>query len=123
MAAKEAYSEFLFSYGTLQLEAVQMATFGRKLAGTSDALRGFELASLKIEDPTVVAISGKAYHTMARFTGHASDVVSGTLFAVTPGEIENADKYEVAAVKRVAVVLESGIRAWAYVDARNAPPD
>jgi hypothetical protein len=54
---------------------------------------------------TVVAISGKAHHTMAKFTGRASDVVSGMVFAVTPDEIQNADKYEVAAVKRVAVVL------------------
>ncbi len=100
-----------------------MATFGRQLAGTSDALQGFELALLKIEDPMVVAISGKAHHTMAKFTGHASDVVSGTVFTVTPDEIQNADKYEVAAVKRVAVVLQSGIRAWAYVDARSAPSD
>ena len=57
MAAHELPTEFLFSYGTLQLEAVQMATFGRQLAGTSDALRGFELDLLKIEDQTVVAIS------------------------------------------------------------------
>jgi hypothetical protein len=115
------YAEFLFSYGTLQLEAVQMATCGRQLAGTSDALRGFELIVLRIEDETVVAISGKAQHTMAEFTGRASDVVSGTVFAVTPDESQNADKYEVAAVKRVAVVLQSGVRAWAYVDAQYAP--
>jgi hypothetical protein len=43
MAADKVRTEFLFSYGTLQLEAVQMATFGRQLTGTSDALRGFEL--------------------------------------------------------------------------------
>ena len=115
--------ELLFSYGTLQLEAVQMATFGRQLEGTSDALRGFGLVLLKIEDQTVVAISGKAHHSMATFTGRASDVVSGTVFAVTPDEIQNADKYEVAAVKRVAVVLQSGVRAWAYVDARYPPAD
>ena len=118
MSVNAVHTEFLFSYGTLQLEAVQMATFGRQLAGTSDALRGFELVLLKIEDPTVVAISGKAYHTMAKFTGRASDVISGTVFAVTPDEIQNADKYEVAAVKRVEVVLQSGGHAWAYVDAR-----
>ena len=118
MSVNAVHTEFLFSYGTLQLEAVQMATFGRQLAGTSDALRGFELVLLKIEDPTVVAISGKAQHSMARFTGRASDVISGTVFAVTPDEIQNADKYEVAAVKRVEVVLQSGGHAWAYVDAR-----
>ncbi len=100
-----------------------MATFGRRLAGTSDALRGFEVIPLKIEEPAVVAISGKAVHTMAKFTGRASDVVSGTVFAVTPDEIQNADKYEVAAVKRVAVVLQSGVRAWVYVDARYAPSE
>ena len=115
-------TELLFSYGTLQLEAVQMATFGRQLAGTSDALQGFELVALKIEDQTVVAISGKTHHTMARFTGRTSDVVSGTVFAVTPDEMQNADHYEVPAVKRVAVVLQSGVRAWAYVDAQGAPP-
>lgn len=118
MSETEARSELLFSYGTLQLEPVQMATFGRQLMGTSDALRGFEVVSLKIEDQTVVAISGTAHHTMAKFTGRASDLVSGTVFAVTSDEIQNADKYEVAAVKRVAVVLQSGVRAWAYVDAR-----
>jgi hypothetical protein len=119
----EVHPQLHFSYGTLQLEAVQMATFGRQLVGTSDTLRGFELVTLKIEDQTVVTISGKAYHTMAKFTGRASDVVSGTVFAVSPHEIKNADKYEVAAVKRVAVVLQSGVRAWAYVDARYAPSD
>jgi gamma-glutamyl AIG2-like cyclotransferase len=119
VAVDNVSSERLFSYGTLQLEAVQKATFGRQLTGTSDALRGFELVPLKIEDQIVVAISGKAQHTMAKFTGRASDVVPGTVFAVTPDELQNADKYEVAAVKRVAVVLQSGTRAWAYVDART----
>ena len=120
MSVNEVHTESLFSYGTLQLDAVQMATFGRHVVGTSDALRRFELVLLKIEDQTVMTISGKAHHTMARFTGRASDVVSGTVFAVTPDEIQNADKYEVAAVKRVAVVLQSGVRAWAYIDARYA---
>jgi hypothetical protein len=120
MAANEVSTEFLFSYGTLQLEAVQTALFGRQLTGTSDALTGFELLPLKIRDRDIVAISGKAHHTIATFTGRASDVVSGMVFAVTPAEIQSADSYEVAAVKRVSVVLQSGVRAWAYVDARYA---
>src|SRR4029077_20668377 len=33
-----ARAELLFAYGTLQLEAVQMATFGRRLTGRGDAL-------------------------------------------------------------------------------------
>jgi hypothetical protein len=117
----EVYPELLFSYRTLQLEAVQMATFGRRMAGTPDALLGFEAVPLEIEDEAVIAISGKAQHTMATFTGRASDVISGAVFAVTPDELRHADTYEVAAVKRVAVVLRSGVRAWAYVDARYQP--
>jgi hypothetical protein len=123
VAGDEASSGRLFSYGTLQLAAVQMATLGRPLTGTSDALRGFDLVPLKIEDQAVVAVSGRALHTMARFTGRASDVVAGTVFAVTADEIQKADKYEVAAVKRVTVVLQSGARVWAYVDARYVPGD
>jgi hypothetical protein len=117
LAADEPQAEWLFAYGTLQLESVQLATFGRRLTGTRDALRGFKLVALQIDDPAVVAISGKSQHTMARFSGRESDVIAGTVFAVTRSEIEHADRYEVAAVKRVAVVLVSTRRAWAYVDA------
>jgi hypothetical protein len=131
MAADELHPELLFSYGTLQLEAVQMATFGRRLAGTGDVLRGFELVSLKIEDQTVIAISGKAVHTMASFTGRASDVISGTVFAVTPDEIQNADTYEVPAVKRSSSrpsigrtrvgIRRCSIRAFGIIEAATPP--
>ena len=121
--SNDQHTELLFSYGTLQLERVQMATFCRPLAGTRDALSGFVLVPLAIEDRTVVAISGTASHTMATFTGNASDVVSGMVFAVTADELRSADTYEVEAVTRVAVVLQSGAQAWAYVDARRVPSD
>ena len=113
--------EFLFSYGTLQLEPVQMATFGRRLTGKADVLPGFEETLLVIEDEAVISISGKAHHTIAKFTGRTSDTISGTVYAVTLEEIQSADKYEVAPCQRVAVVLQSGTRAWVYVDARYAP--
>ena len=114
--------EFLFSYGTLQLEQVQLATFGRRLFGQRDVLTGFEEAVLTIGDQNVISISGKAEHTIAKFTGRDSDTISGTTYAVTTEELESADKYEVAPCQRVEVVLQSGIRAWVYVDGRNAPP-
>jgi len=114
-------TEFLFSYGTLQLEAVQLALFGRPLSGTPDVLPGFEQTLLEIEDQATVALSGRTHHSIVKFTGRSSDTVSGTVFAVTPEEIQSADKYEVAAYKRVAALLRSGIRAWVYVDARYAP--
>ena len=100
-----------------------MATFGRQLTGTRDVLPGFEETLLKIDDQATVVLSGKSSHAIAKFTGRPSDRVSGTVYAVTPEEIQKADKYEVAEYRRVAVVLQSGIRAWVYVDARHAPPD
>ncbi|MEP6637602.1 MAG: gamma-glutamylcyclotransferase family protein [Acidobacteriota bacterium] len=114
----QTVTEFLFSYGTLQLEAVQMATFGRLLTGTSDALPGFEQVPLKIEDHEVIAVSGKSQHTIARFTGDAADLIAGIVFRVTQNDIQHADKYEVDACKRIAVTLQSGTRAWVYVDAK-----
>lgn len=121
MTTNETSTEFLFSYGTLQLESVQMDTFGRLLNGTSDELSGFAQVLLKIEDTTVIAVSGKAQHTIARFTGRDSDVLFGTVFRLTPDDIQNADQYEVDACKRIAVTLRSGIRAWVYVDAQYIP--
>lgn len=115
-------TEHIFSYGTLQLEAVQMATFGRALTGTGDELPGFEQQPVEIDDPTTVALSGKTTHAIAKFTGRSSDAISGTVYEVTAAEVESADEYEVAAYKRVAVTLRSGVRAWVYVDARFAPP-
>ena len=115
-------TEFLFSYGTLQLDSVQMATFGRLLKGNHDVLTGYQEAPLEIEDQAVIAVSGKAQHTIAKFTGRPSDTISGIVYAVTPDEIRNADKYEVEACQRVSVVLRSGRRAWVYVDANCAPP-
>jgi gamma-glutamylcyclotransferase (GGCT)/AIG2-like uncharacterized protein YtfP len=113
--------ELLFSYGTLQLEAVQMATFGRRLTGTPDVLAGFEQALVEIDDKATVSLSGKTHHAIARFTGRPTDTISGTVYEVTKEEVQSADKYEVAAYKRVSVLLQSGLRAWVYVDARYEP--
>ena len=115
-------TELLFSYGTLQLEAVQMATFGRLLSGKPDVMTGFEVEPLAIDDPSVIAISGKSVHTIAKFTGRASDEVPGTVFELTSDEVQHADAYEVDVCQRVPVVLKSGVRAWVYVDRGHTPP-
>ena len=120
MSASPA-TERLFSYGTLQLESVQLATFGRRLAGTPDVLPGFEQSMMKIDDPDVVETSGQSHHPIVRFTGRSGDGVAGTVFEITPDELLSADRYEVAAYKRVAVRLSTGVEAWVYVAARLAP--
>jgi hypothetical protein len=122
MPSDPATTERLFSYGTLQLEAVQLATFGRMLAGTPDELPGFRNSLVKIEDPRVVETSGKSHHPIVQYTGSDKDAVGGTAFQVTVNELRNADKYEVDAYRRIEATLRSGLRAWVYVDATRAPP-
>src|SRR5947209_8519325 len=119
MSLEEKETENLFSYGTLQTEAVQLATFGRRLEGRPDVLAGFSLTMIRIEDENFVAASGTAHHRNVRLTGVASDLVEGTVFAVTRGELEQADAYEPAGYKRVLVRLRSGVNAWVYVNARQ----
>lgn len=107
--------EKLFSYGTLQQEGVQLATFGRKLTGTKDALVGYQLSMLKITDPHVLATSGKEFHPIVSHTGHNNDFVEGTVFEVTQDEILRSDSYEVGDYQRVYAPLRSGQSAWVYV--------
>jgi gamma-glutamyl AIG2-like cyclotransferase len=112
---------FLFSYGTLQQDDVQRSTFGRALTGRPDRLENFEQSLVLIEDEDVVAKSGKTRHPIVKFTGRSSDRIDGTVFEITDAELAAADAYEVAAYKRIAVILASGLAAWVYVDARYAP--
>ena len=105
----------LFTYGTLQQREVQLATYGRELAGEPDALLGYRLEPLAIDDPDVVAISGKAVHTIARRTGDADDRIPGAVLMLTEAELEATDAYETSAYSRVEVRLESGRYAWVYV--------
>jgi gamma-glutamylcyclotransferase (GGCT)/AIG2-like uncharacterized protein YtfP len=108
----------LFSYGTLQQANVQMATFGRPLVGSEDWLLEFEQSMMRIDDPAVVATSGKTHHPIVKFTGDVADRVAGTVFEITDSELAMADEYEVKEYARVSARMASGREAWVYVDAR-----
>ena len=110
----------LFSYGTLQQEEVQLALFDRKLRGDQDELVGYEQALVLIEDPAVIATSGKTHHTIVRPSGDPSNRIKGMVYQLTQAELHRADVYEVAAYKRIIANLASGREAWVYVDARIA---
>jgi hypothetical protein len=112
----------LFSYGTLQQEDVQLATFGRRLTGVSDALVGYRRSMVAIQDPEVVRTSGRTHHPIVAFTGKSEDRVAGTIFEISDAELAHADAYEVAAYLRVKAPLASGAEAWVYVDASGKPP-
>jgi hypothetical protein len=113
VAALTQADVLLFSYGTLQDRAVQLANFGRLLLGRPDSLPGYILLPITIDDPTVVALSGKSQHMIAKRTD-AGEQVAGMVFEITAQELAAADRYEVAEYTRVEVTLESGVRAWVY---------
>ena len=107
--------ESLFSYGTLQSEAVQLATFGRRLKSRPDALIGYRIVTIEIEDREFIVTSGTAHHRNLQFTGAPSDIVAGSVLSLTNRELTLADSYEPSGYERVPVQLRSGSRAWVYI--------
>lgn len=102
----------LFSYGSLQQTAVQLAAFGRLLPGQPDALGGFELQTLR---------RGAQQLANALRSPQARDPITGTVFEITDAELLAADAYERADVYvRIQVTLVSGADAWMYVDAASS---
>ncbi len=108
-------TELLFSYGTLQLESVQLSSFGRLLEGVDDALHGFEVIEIRIRDPAVLDASGIETH-LALVPGPGAPI-PGKVFRLTPQELAAADIYESENYRRIEAPLASGKRAWVYVKA------
>ena len=114
----------LFSYGTLQQPAVQIATFGRSVTGRPDVLPGFGTALVAIADPARAIAAGRSHNVNAVPTGRDEDRLSGTVLDVTDAELVAADGYEAAdAYRRMLVTLASGVSAWVYVYAGDGLED
>lgn len=105
----------LFSYGTLRDPAVQMATFGREMAGHADRILGFRIGVVQITDPHVVEVSGRAFHPALLSTGDPADSVEGVAFEVSDADLAVTDEYEAAHYHRIEAPLASGDHAWVYV--------
>jgi gamma-glutamylcyclotransferase (GGCT)/AIG2-like uncharacterized protein YtfP len=108
----------LFSYGTLQLDEIQLATFGRRLSGGADAIVGYEPALVAIPDPAIVARLNKTHHNNVVKSANQHRRVQGSAFEVTDAELAQADIYEAEFnYVRITVALASGRTAWVYVHA------
>ena len=106
----------LFSYGTLQLEPVQLATFGRKLHAQMDQLPSFELALVPITDQAIAEKLGLKHHQNVMFNGNASSMVRGSVLDVTELELHLADQYErLHDYRRILVTTLLGRTVWVYV--------
>jgi gamma-glutamylcyclotransferase (GGCT)/AIG2-like uncharacterized protein YtfP len=106
----------LFSYGTLQLDNVQIKNYGRLLVGTKDSLKQYKLDKIRITDLKVLKASGKEFHPIALKTSKKSDTIEGTIFEITEHELLQTDNYEVSDYKRVLETFVSGKKAWIYVE-------
>ena len=105
----------IFSYGTLQEAPVQAATFGRKLEGEADTLRGYERVPLTLADPVLIAATGRVLHANLRRASSPDASVAGTCLFVTDRELALCDSYELLAnYSRHEATLESGKTAWVY---------
>lgn len=111
---------YLFSYGTLRLPAVQMASMGRLLEGAADTLPGYRTSLLEIADAAVRAASGEQCHPIAEASTLPGDEVTGIVFQVSEEELWAADGYEMRDYARSCLRLASGIDAWVYVKAVEA---
>ena len=111
----EPSDQLLFTYGTLQHAEVQLDTFGRLVAGEPDALPGYTIDYVEIEDQRVVDVSGLSVHPVLRATGNPLDKVTGVVLHVSAAALDAADAYEVSLYRRISVALTSGREAWVYV--------
>lgn len=99
----------LFSYGTLQQEAVQMSVFGRVVEGQPDELVGFEHEWLTIDEP-----NGRQTYSIVRFNGRNESRVRGVVLDISESELAKADVYEPPPYSRVPGTLASRKKAWVY---------
>lgn len=107
---------FLFSYGTLQKEKVQLETFGRILTGEKDFLLGYKLDFIEIFDEEVLKKSEQKFHPILSYSGNSEDKVEGSIFEITNEELQQADDYEVESYKRIEATFLSGKKGFLYVE-------
>jgi gamma-glutamylcyclotransferase (GGCT)/AIG2-like uncharacterized protein YtfP len=109
-------TENLFSYGTLQQEENQLATFSRAPEVKPDVLVGYRVTKIPVQDQSVIENTGDTHYRHLQFTSNDSDLVPGIVLSVTCQELEQCDKYEADAdYKRVLIELRSGLKAWVYL--------
>lgn len=97
--------EYLFSYGTLQEESIQIEIFGRKIPFENDELPGYIISSKK------------AYgrYPLLEKAIDDNECVSGICLHVTETDLLEADLYEGEEYERIKTSLKSGKKAWVYV--------
>ena len=98
--------EYLFSYGTLQKEKVQLVLFKRILQSSGDTLRGYTIATIEIKDESFLSKEEQKYQLTATISGGNNDCINGTVLEITKEELLLADTYEPDNYKRIKILLD-----------------
>jgi gamma-glutamylcyclotransferase (GGCT)/AIG2-like uncharacterized protein YtfP len=111
----------IFSYGSLQEEAVQLSVYGRVLRGEPDELLHCRSERIAVPQWHKAATAGVTHYANVVFVHESDDRVAGTLLELTDAELADSDRYEQEAdYARILATLASGRRAWVYVSAADA---
>ncbi len=113
----------IFSYGSLQQEAVQVSVYGRVLRGEPDALAGWVQTRIEVPKSHKAASLGTTHYANVVRSPQTSTSVEGTVLELTELELNASDEYErEAGYARVMITLASGRSAWVYVSAGSLAP-
>ena len=104
----------LFSYGTLQDAAVQLALFGRLLTGEPDQIAGYRRSTITVADADA---PDPATYPILDASDDADDRVAGVVLTLDQAGLARADDYEGPEYRRVRVRTQSGRDAWVYIRA------
>ena len=111
----------IFTYGSLQEEAVQLKLYGRILRGERDSLLHCEREAIAVPPWHKAAASGITHYANVVFDPDNPGSVDGTVLELTDAELAASDGYEQDAdYVRVMTTLASGRRAWVYVSAAGS---
>jgi hypothetical protein len=111
----------VFSHGSLQEEAVQVALYGRVLRCEPDELVDCIRTQIAVPSWHKAAAAGVKYYANVTFVPGSGSRVAGKVFELTEAELVVTDSYEKdAEYVRVRADLASGRRAWVFVSAQTA---
>lgn len=114
----------IFSYGSLQDEAVQRSVYGRLLRGEPDSLVGWVRTLIEVPKSHKAASLGTTHYANVEPSPQTSSRVPGMVLELTDSELEASDGYErEAEYVRVLITLASGRSAWVYVSENTVSTD
>lgn len=96
---------YLFSFGTLQDDKVQVALYDRKLTGFKDVLQGYLLSVEKIAHQYPIIYK----------TSNIADKIEGVVVEISAIELLKTDRCEGVYYSITAEIFESGVKAWCYI--------